>query len=66
MSGSKTVESTAFQGARTQSARKHSIFRSMLTTHRQGTSAAAGADRKNSEAGDKPAQPEGTTGHKGT
>ena len=48
MSGSKTVESTAFEGARTQSARKHSIFRSMLTTHRQGAAGTAGTAKKES------------------
>ena len=65
MSGSKTVESTAFDGARTQSARKHSIFRSMLTTHRQGDAAAAAA-RTDTNGGDNADRPSDTAAREST
>lgn len=66
MSGSKTVESTAFDGARTQSARKHSIFRSMLTTHRQADARPAGGAGTEGSAGDKADRPNETVAREGT
>lgn len=66
MSGSKTVESTAFEGARTQSARKHSIFRSMLTTHRQGDAKPAGGTGTEGTAGEKADRPNETAAREST